>query len=738
MSSYDRNIERLRAGERANVQQGNTQRTNMANTMGTRGINEAKKLAAELEDLSPTLKKLRDEQVKRNLERGRLDAVRQSNVDAKKLKELEIEIAGLKEIDTRYHEIKEEMLKLSGPDIYPEADRIAHLSPLEQVGYMNEKLRVFKETYPDKLDHVMANSEKAVRIQNMTFTPKQLHDNNIHGLPFKEAALVEMSDDIMKNAGLDKFSPEMLEYAGVNETIQKAKEDNLAKYRKRFNVEASSNTRSKAELSWKTGPKSGEDIHNFLVKTGATMDKDNNQLGYPGAWTALESLLVSEGVNGYDDEYAIKILNQPMPDALAKKLGVPKGTTYAQQWPNKGVALQLRIQQGIKKSLDAENDWLKTAGTKKENEFIKEVRENGMTEQRANEYKAWYGEFGLPIPNDIKNWESRRDIGVRESEQQIEAILGYNKGRITHAELDQFHPEAALPYREKADRFEKAALTDFGAEKKIKAVLDNTFADMGIKANEKSLAYIEANENAKADFLAKRNRLIGMGYDAKTADHLALYAQMGEIQDAEGNPIPGEIGVITEIEAKKMGSKYATFGFQVENSIGTDRRNVRQINLGKKEILEDRNVLTSKVIGGNYGEKQLASIKNNLEKYGMKGLYRDRNALNYYRGLARGRDETWPSIVDAQLKVAGHEGLWPQGKPALFTLLTGKDNEGNNLPDADGAVNLNVSAARAFNYPSESSTTYGSLLLMDSIGYKALPSSVWDYKLHIDPAIGGF
>ena len=56
MSSYDRNIERLRAGERANVQTANTQRTNMANTMGTRGINEANKLAAELEDLSPTLK----------------------------------------------------------------------------------------------------------------------------------------------------------------------------------------------------------------------------------------------------------------------------------------------------------------------------------------------------------------------------------------------------------------------------------------------------------------------------------------------------------------------------------------------------------------------------------------------------------------------------------------------------------------------------------------------------------
>jgi len=260
---------------------------------------------------------------------------------------------------------------------------------------------------------------------------------------------------------------------------------------------------------------------------------------------------------------------------------------------------------------------------------------------------------------------------------------------------------------------------------------------MGIKTNEKSLVYIEANENAKADFILKRNRLIGMGYDADKADYLALYAKVGEIKDEEGNPIPGEIGVITEIEEKRMGSKYATFGYQVEQSLGTDRMNVRQINLGKKEILEDRGVITSQVIGGNYGEKQLASIRNNLEKYGNKGLYRDRNALNYYKGLARGRDETWPSIVDAQLKVAGHEGLWPDGKPPIFNLLTGKDNEGNDLPDADGAKNLNISAARALNYPSDDSNLYASLLLSDALGYKATPSSIFDLQENIDPAIFG-
>ena len=145
-----------------------------------------------------------------------------------------------------------------------------------------------------------------------------------------------MAEEIKKNAGLDKFSPELLELAGVNDAIQKAKESNTAKYRQRYNVEASSNTRSKAEMTWRTSNKTGEDIYHYLVKTGATMDANNVQLGNAGAWKALEGLIVQEGISGYDDEYAIKILNQPMPDSLAKKLGVPKGTTYAQQWPSKG------------------------------------------------------------------------------------------------------------------------------------------------------------------------------------------------------------------------------------------------------------------------------------------------------------------------------------------------------------------------------------------------------------------
>ena len=208
-SSYDRNIDRLRSAERSNAQTAMSQRTNMAQRMGDRGIKETEKITDELSKFSSTLKDMRDRHIEESVERGRLDAIKQSNIDSKKLLELQNELATLTEMDTRFHEIKAEMLKLSGPDIYPEADRIAHLSPLEQVGFQKEKLRTFKNSYADKLDYSMANSEEQYTYQNLTFTPKQLHANNTYGMPFKEAALEMVSEKIVKAAGLERFSPEM-------------------------------------------------------------------------------------------------------------------------------------------------------------------------------------------------------------------------------------------------------------------------------------------------------------------------------------------------------------------------------------------------------------------------------------------------------------------------------------------------------------------------------------------------
>ena len=294
--SYSANIERLRSAERRNVQQSTAQRTATAQREGQKRINEVNDVVNKLSHLSGHLQEWRQEDVARKKEAGKL-AARESRVEnAERLYELSEELKTVKENDTRYHEIKAEMLKRSGPSVYPDADRIAKLSHWEQVGYTQEKLRVFNDTYSDKLAHAMQNSEKAIEIEGITFTPKELHDNNISDPILKEAAIQIVGEDIKKAAELHRFSPEMLKLAGTSDAITKAKEAQLSKYRQRYNIESSANTRGKTTLEWQNSSKTGDDIYRYLLKTGATVDKGGNVLGNTGAWAQFEAQLVSEGI----------------------------------------------------------------------------------------------------------------------------------------------------------------------------------------------------------------------------------------------------------------------------------------------------------------------------------------------------------------------------------------------------------------------------------------------------------
>ena len=728
-SSYDRNIDRLRSAERSNAQTAMSQRTEAANRAGTRAINEANKIGNQLTAFSGTLREMRRKDIKERQERGRLAAIEQSNINSEKLVALETELSTLTELDTRYHEIKAEMLKMSGPDVYPDADRIAHLSPWEQVGYAKEKLRVFNDTFPDKLNHAMANSEKAIKIQNMSFTPKELHDNNIHGLPFKEAAMNIVANDIKKAAGLDKFSPELLELAGTNDAIQKAKESNTAKYRQRYNVEASSNTRSKAQLTWQTSGKTGEDIYHYLVKTGATMDENNVQLGNAGAWKALEGLIVQEGINQSDPEYAEQILNQPMPPALAKKLGAKLGTTYAQQWPSKAATLKQQIKDGYTKKIDNDLKNLEAAGKGLEVEFIEKARTQPLSTQEVNEYKREFGNLGLTIPSSVTNYETLTMRDQREDKQEIEALMASQNGYISNDQLDQFHPQAALEYREKASKLEKAQIEQFNGDKQISAALNQVFDGMGLKGNEKTLQYEVALANATADYNEKFNQYVAMGYSPREASYYALHAD--SVKDKEtGEIIPNSEGVVYHIRSmneKDRKPQYIAEEFLVKGIQKQGHIRVAEINKGKKQLMNDPNIIFEEPIGGAYGKKQLDSIINNINRYGHnKGVLKDKGAVKYYQGLARGRNINWMGLVDAQLKTTGHKGLWPDGRPQLLNLMDGKDSDGKIFEDPYHFRPVIKAIERADKYPSRQNILYSYKMLQDAFPSGQIPNSVWD------------
>ena len=707
--SYSRNIARLKETSRANVAFSSQQRTEAANRRGQAGIEQARDVANKLSHFSEQLGEWRLKDIEEKKKKGIAEARKHAVADAEKIAQLSEELARTKREDTRYQEIKQEMLKLGGAEVYPDADRIAHLSPWGQVGYAKEKLRAFNETFDDKLSHSMQNSEKAITISGVTFTPKQLRDNNIQGLPFKEAAIKVLSEDIRSASGVDKFSPELQALAGTDEAIIKSQEGQMAKYRTRYNIDASHNTRIKAQKEWASSAKTGEDLHRLFLISSNTVDGKNQILGNSGGWTSVMSVLEAEGIASGDPYYADRIGALPLPESLRQQVGAKAGTTFAQQWPTRFAGLKASIKAGEVKANNAELAYQKTAGTKLTAQFIERARKGDLTTDQVNEYKRRFGELGLPIPSDVTNYETVSMRNQREDEDAIKALMASNNGYITHAELNGFHPLAALPHREKATKFEAAALKEFDSEGKIKAHLNTTFTGMGIKANEKSPAYIEAFSNAKQDYAKQYWEYINTGYPPADASYLALNGRPGEAKDAEGQPIPGRMGVITEIKTNGANSKYVITGQSVERSIGAGHIRVARIASGKREMLDDPSIIQKGTIGGDYGHRQLTSIKNNLEKYGDRGLRMDKGAMQYYQGLARGRNPReggWWGLLDAQLKATGHPGLNPATQPPSIAAMTGKGPDGNPLPDPLGLEILRRRLSRAMQFPSRQNNQY--------------------------------
>ena len=722
--TYNENIERLSRTSRFNTSEAQRHETNNAQAINAQRARDISSAVDGLSAFSQSLQKHREEAKKRALKEGAAAARQFKQADSLKLAALQSELQTVKEDDIRYQELKAEMLKLSGPNIYPDADRLAKLSPWAQVGYAKEKLRNFNDSFADQLAFEMQNSNKALSLQGFNFTAKELRENNIQGLPFKEAAVEVLALDLMKAAGIDKFSPEMRELAGTNEAIQNAKDKAMGKYRERYNISASNQTRIQAALSWQNSPRTGIDLHQLILTNAGTVDKNGQILGNVGGWSETMKLLTSEGVQRSDPGYADTIGNIPLPPELLIKVGAKPGTTFAQQWPNRFRQLKADIKDGYIQQTDNELKFQKAAGKDLEAQFIEEARQGNLSTAQVNEYKAEFGNIGLPVPSGVTNYETLSMRDQREDKQSIEALMASQNGYISQEQLDQFNPQAALEFREKAAKLEKAALSNFDAEKKIKSYLDTAFTNMGIKGNEKSPAYVEAMANAKADYAKKYNMYVGMGYEPEVASHLALHAK--EVKTEDGKPIPNSMGVLTEIRENGEKSKYVITGQSIAKELPAGTIRVARIASGKREMLEDPNIIFKGTIGGDYGRRQLDSVIANIEKHGtQKGLNLDKGAIEYYKGLARGRDGNWMGLLDAQLKARGHEGLWPKGRPEVISLLEGKDENGEDILDPE-VVAIMQAISRSANYPSKSTYLYNRNLMKDGSTYGQSLFSTFD------------
>jgi len=337
--------------------------------------------------------------------------------------------------------------------------------------------------------------------------------------------------------------------------------------------------------------------------------------------------------------------------------------------------------------------------------------------------------MGLPIPSSVTNYETVTMRDQREDTQEIKALMASQNGYISNDQLDQFHPQAAVEFRDKASKLEKASIDQFGGDKQISAALNTVFEGMGLKGNEKTLQYEVALANAKEDYTQKFNRYVAMGYSQREASYYALNAE--SVKDKEtGEDIPNSEGVIYHIKQSDQENRrpeYVAEDFFVKGEKNQGKIRVAEIAKGKEQLMNDSNIIFEQPIGGTYGKKQLDTIITNMNKYGHnKGVLKDKGAVSYYKGLARGRNINWMGLVDAQLKTVGHDGLWPDERPQLYNLYEGKDEKGKTIADPQKFQPVITAVKRAQQNPTKQNVIYAVQLLRDAYPDSKIPSSVWD------------
>lgn len=227
---------------------------------------------------------------------------------ARKVAEMAKRFNDAEDIDIAHHKIKYDML-VNGA-YYEDADRFAKLSPHAQVAYARRKLGLYKQSLPDKLNHLMAKGVNTFQIEGFEepVSFKDAHGRHELSPLVKEALLDQAVSELREQNGINGFSKEMLELEKINDYVNpetnqiefgaesKAKNSMMGKYRKNYNIISSRNSRLQYLDEFITSE--NPNLNGLLTKISGTHDDNDDPLGMLGAWDEVENLLVSALHNG--------------------------------------------------------------------------------------------------------------------------------------------------------------------------------------------------------------------------------------------------------------------------------------------------------------------------------------------------------------------------------------------------------------------------------------------------------
>ena len=247
--------------------------------------------------------------------------------------------------DTAAHIVKKHAL-LNGA-FYHEASRFTELSPHAQAAYAQRKMAIYKNSEPDKLKFWQTKNAELFTIEGIEgkFNPSEVFGNPLYPPDLKEGLLQLGIKQIREQNGINGFSKEMLEIAGIDDYIgedgnivmgssSKAIEDSMKVIRKNWNVESSNRDLEKYLSEFRDtlpstlNPKGKASLNRIYHLITSLMDKDNKQMSGEQAWEHIRGLLSNELVNNPDfgDEELRILFEEIDPGSIGKKN--PNGLPY--------------------------------------------------------------------------------------------------------------------------------------------------------------------------------------------------------------------------------------------------------------------------------------------------------------------------------------------------------------------------------------------------------------------------
>ena len=636
---------------------------------------QGKGFQTEGEGIFPTLY---GEHVKRKREEGRKAA---DEDRAERLEKMVNHFEKLKDTDTAHHAVKRDML-LNGA-YYDDADRFTKLSPHAQVGYAQQKLGLYKESYPDKLKQWMLKNSQKYSIYGQTVTPEELNNSNLYPPLLKEAMLNEAEADIKRQNGIDGFSDDMLTLAGVNDYYapdgtytqgvhSKAKADMMADYRKNYNIESSAKLVQLQFNEFLNSP--DKDINRFLTVIGGTVDENNKMRDWSGAWTELENLLIGALRTKRISEKEIEeMFNQEIP-------GRP-GKTYASEYRVRlrNILTNAKRQQESDQAADlaaTDND-----AKQVQINFEKKMQPGGELHQWiekhgnlpeyviTNEYEKWKKAGGR---NDGNMPEWLTDVVTREEQDQqaiidnVEELLekrGYytaydvrNATAKTLKEISQL-PGAELNSQNaivSGEQFRKTG-KHTGFEIELTDAL-NAYVNRAA-LDKKEFNYGEMYDTLEADYLSIYRDLLNAG---KLPPHVAHKAALHTVQ--------AKLGFRPNAEGKTATAQ-ETADYIEQISRAPDLTKLKESNAYEARRIDAAKNLIDKMMvsrrGGPLPDNKilLPGAGTNTKDWQDLVLYADSNGRkgevsNYYTSVARLYPQfTVEDLVNHQLRAGGHDGL---------------------------------------------------------------------------------